>query len=158
MTIRASCKTCDSRNRAEIEASRAAGASFATLARNYGGAEATIRRHFRLGHARPRPTPAPAPVARRAPVSAPAPAPARYVGAPTRGSVPLARVEEAAALLGVPVAELAWCVSEHMAFDVATPTEPEEERLYELFDAAEESPDYAGAVRVSVTGLVRIVA
>lgn len=154
MATRASCKTCDSRNRAEIEASRAAGASFATLARNYGGAEATIRRHFRLGHARPRPAPAPAPVARPAAVSAPA----RYVGAPTRGSVPLARVEEAAALLGVPVAELAWCVSEHMAFDVATPTDDEEERLYGLFDEAEESPDYAEAVRVSVSGLVRVVA
>lgn len=154
MATRASCKTCDSRNRAEIEASRAAGASFATLARNYGGAEATIRRHFRLGHARPKARPAPV----AAPVSAPAPAPARYVGAPTRGSVPLARVEEAAALLGVPVAELAWCISEHAAFDIVTPTDDEEERLYGLFDEAEESPDYAEAVRVSVSGLARIPA
>ncbi len=146
------CNVCCRPDRKALDDAHAEGTPTRSLARDFNVAESSLRKHFK--HARPKARPAPAPVARPAAVTAPA----RYVGAPTRGSVPLARVEEAAALLGVPAAELTWCVSEHMAFDVATPTEPEEERLYELFDAAEESPDYAEAVRVSVSGLVRIVA
>ncbi|MBP7675988.1 MAG: hypothetical protein KBB14_06655 [Thermoanaerobaculia bacterium] len=142
MTIRASCKTCDSRNRAEIEASRAAGASFATLARNYGGAEATIRRHFRLGHARPAAKPAPAPVTR----PAPAPAPARYQSGPTRGSVSLAKVKEAAELLGIPLAELTMCVSEHAACDITVTGDDDEEALYAEFDRADEDAAYVADV------------
>ena len=152
MGARGSCSVCFDPRRPQIDAARAEGAPVATIARNFNVPTTTLGRHF--AHARPKARPAPV----AAPVSAPAPAPARYVGAPTRGSVPLARVEEAAALLGVPAAELAWCISEHASFDILTPTDAEEERLYDLFDEAEESPDYAEAVRVSVAGLVRIVA
>lgn len=73
-------------------------------------------------------------------------APARYQSGPTRGAVPFARVKEAAALLGVPAHELTMCVSEHLACDIVTPTEDQEEALYALFDLADEDEDYVADV------------
>lgn len=53
------CVTCFSPRREEIEAARAAGRSYANLARDFGLAEASVRRHFKLRHDRPKPAPAP---------------------------------------------------------------------------------------------------
>lgn len=144
MATRASCKTCDSRNRAEIEASRAAGASFATLARNYGGAEATIRRHFRLGHARPAAKPAPAPVARPAAVAAPAQRHPRPEDPDPE--VSFAKVRRAAEYLAVPVGELAACLENHLEVHVATANAAEEEELFAAWDAADDCDEYCQAV------------
>lgn len=60
-----SCVTCYAPKRAEIEAARAAGASFAELARTFGVPATSIRRHYDHGHVRPAPA-----VARRAPAVA----------------------------------------------------------------------------------------
>ena len=144
MTIRASCKTCDSRNRADIEASRAAGASFATLARNYGGAEATIRRHFRLGHARPAAKPAPAPVARPAAVAAPAQRHPRPEDPDPQ--VSFAKVKRAATFLDIPLGEFALVVSDILDRTVTTASEAEEEELFAAWDAAEDDDNFVAAV------------
>ena len=55
------CVTCFSRQRAAIEAARADGRSFANLSREFGIAEASVRRHFKRNHDRPKAKPAPTP-------------------------------------------------------------------------------------------------
>jgi AcrR family transcriptional regulator len=142
MAPRASCKTCDSRERASLEALRASGTSFAELARRFGQAEPTIRRHFKRGHARA------AAVTRRAPavVTTPAAVPRHPKASDPDPEVSFAKVRQAAAFLNVPLGELALCLTNHLEVTVTTASAAEEEELFAAWAAAEDDDDFVAAV------------
>lgn len=132
------CVACYSAKRREIEAARADGRSFAGLARDFGIAETSIRRHFKLRHALPKPAPKPAPVAvaRPAPVTAPADEP----------SVTFAKVKKAAEYLEVPIGPFATVISDILDRNVLTASAAEEEELFAAWAAAEDDADFIAAV------------
>ena len=134
------CNVCCRSDRKALDDAHRGGTPTRSLARDFGVAESSLRKHF--AHARPKPTPAPAPVARPAAVTAPA----RYQSGPTRGSVPFEKVRAAAELLGVPLHELAVCISEHAACDITVTGDDDEEALYAEFDRADEDPAYVADV------------
>lgn len=136
------CVTCFSRQRAAIEAARADGRSFANLSRSFGIAEASVRRHFKSGHAKPA-----APVARPAAVAtAPSAVPRHPKASDPDPEVSFARVKKAAEYLNVPLGELALCLENHIEVHVATANEAEEEELFAAWDAADECDEYCQAI------------
>ncbi len=105
------CKTCYSRQRPEIEAARAEGRSFAALARDFGIAETSARRHFKDGHARPK---------------------------PKAGLVTRKFLEDLAAEKGVPFPELLRHWVHCLGGDVSTSTDAEAHELCEMAGLLEE--------------------
>ncbi len=132
------CVTCFSPRREEIEAARAAGRSYANLARDFGLAEASVRRHFKLRHDRPK---------REKTLTAPIPPSPRHPRPEDPDpEVAFARVKQAAAFLNVPLGELAACLENHIEVHVATANEDEEAELFAGWDEADACDEYCQAI------------
>lgn len=136
------CSVCCRSDRKALDDAHAAGTPTRSLARDFNVAESSLRKHF--AHAGAKARPAPAPVPRPAPVTAPAAE--RYRSGPTRGSMPFEKVRAAAELLGIPLAELTMCISEHAACDITVTGDDDEEALYAEFDRADEDAAYVADV------------
>jgi len=123
------CVTCYSRQRAAIEAARAAGASYADLARRFGIAETSVRRHFKDGHVRkPEPKPARRPAA---------PPPERIFGAwvttEPAPTMSFSELREAARGIPAPLAVVVCAISDVALVDLTTDSDEESDELDALF-------------------------
>ena len=123
------CVTCDNRKRPAIETARAKGESFASIARRFGLAEASVRRHFKAGHVR-KPEPKPAP-------RSAAPPPERTFGAwVTMEPAPTMRfseLREAVSGIPAPLAVVVCAIADVALVDLTTDSDAENEELYDLF-------------------------
>lgn len=99
------CKTCYNQKRPAIEAARANGESYASIARRFAVAEASARRHFKDGHARTK---------------------------PKAGLVTRQHLEAVAAEKGIPFPELLRHWVHCLGGDVSTSTDAEAHELCEM--------------------------
>lgn len=122
------CVTCYNRKRPAIEAARVKGESFASIARRFGLAEASVRRHFKAGHVRkPETKPAPRPAAQ------PARPPGAWLTVEPEPTMPLTALRAVAGAFPVPLAILTCAVSDVALVEITAATEGENEELHDLF-------------------------
>jgi hypothetical protein len=126
------CNVCCRSDRKALDDAHRGGTPTRSLARDFGVAESSLRKHFR--HARPKPTPVA--VARPAPVTAPADEP----------SVSYQKVKKAAAYLEIPLGPFATVVSDILDRNVIAASAAEEEELFAAWAAAEDDDDFVAAV------------
>jgi len=117
---------------------RAQGVPTRSIAREHGVPEPSLRRHFKLRHARSAPRPAPKPAA--------PPTPRHPKAEDPDPEVAFAKVKRAAAFLGVPLGELAACLTNHLEVTVTTASEAEQAELFTAWDEADANEEYVQAI------------
>lgn len=119
------CTTCYAPKRAEIETARAAGTSYAELARRFGVPATSIRRHYDHGHVRPAPA-----VARRAPAVA-------------RHTVTMEHLRTVAAEFSLPIEDVVFHHLHCRKGDIALVSDAEGDELLEMMRAHATDEEFA---------------